>query len=128
VARNKPWLAFSVSFPSKHLDLVGRNQDDVARWFAGVQALAPLGGAYLSRGAQLWRRAALKVAYYAFWQQQGPGQGQGGRMDTQFFVDELLQAARDDILTRGKELPDEPILVDRLDMQIAAAGEDRQKK
>jgi len=130
---NKPWRAFSICFPDKQLDLILRmpkgkeaagaddaaldaaeaEADDVTlRWFSGVQALAPLAPTYLSRAGLLWRRASLKLLYYASWQQVAP----------EALLDELLEQARSDVNEAGRGEPEQPALARRIDAQIRAAA------
>jgi hypothetical protein len=115
--KSKPWMAWSVSFPDKVLDLVSLSEEGAARWFAGVQALAPLSTGYLSRAGLLWRRAAMKVRYYSLWQ----------NISAQLFLDDLLAAARHDVADGVARLPASPV-VHLLDTQIAAMPEEKNRK
>lgn len=117
-AKSMPWVAFSVHFPDKVLDLVctGPNAEkDVARWFSGVQALAPLSTAYLSGAGLIWRRAQLKIRYYAMWQNITPA----------LFLEDLVAAARQDV-PHGR-MPETPVVY-LLDKQIANTPEEGQAK
>ena len=59
-----PWLAFTVEFPDRTLDLVGNREDEVQQWFLGVQALAPLSVHHLTMGGVLWQRLIMKLNFY----------------------------------------------------------------
>ena len=59
-----PWLAFSIEFPDRTLDLVGGREDEVQQWFLGVQALAPLSVHHLTMGGVLWQRLIMKLNFY----------------------------------------------------------------
>ena len=59
-----PWLAFSIEFPDRTLDLVGGREDEVQQWFLGVQALAPLSVHHLTIGGVLWQRLIMKLNHY----------------------------------------------------------------
>jgi hypothetical protein len=71
-AKSMPWMAFSIYFPEKTLDLVCRSEKDINTWFQGVQALSPLSTGYLSRGGVIWRRTQMKIKWYAMWQNIAP--------------------------------------------------------
>ena len=59
-----PWLAFTIEFPDRTLDLVGGREDEVQQWFLGVQALAPLSVHHLTIGGVLWQRLIMKLNFY----------------------------------------------------------------
>lgn len=67
-AKNRPWLAWSVTLTDKTMDLVCAREQDVQTWVLGLQSLAPLSTSYMSRAAFRWRRVVMKVRYYAMWQ------------------------------------------------------------
>lgn len=66
-AKSMPWMAWSVYFPGKTLDLVCRSEREVHAWFQGIQALAPLSTSYLSKASVIWRRVQMKIRYYSMW-------------------------------------------------------------
>ena len=59
-----PWLAFTIEFPDRTLDLVGAREDEVQQWFLGVQSLAPLSVHHLTMGGVLWQRLIMKLNFY----------------------------------------------------------------
>ena len=58
------WLAFTIEFPDRTLDLVAVAEDEVTRWFMGVQALAPMSVHHLTLGGVLWQRLIMKLNHY----------------------------------------------------------------
>jgi len=63
-ASGYPWLAFSLEFPDRTLDVVCKDEEEVTIWFLGIQSLAPLNRLYLTRGALLWERLIMKLNFY----------------------------------------------------------------
>ena len=58
------WLAFTIEFPDRTLDLVAGGEDEVTRWFMGVQSLAPMSVHHLTLGGVLWQRLIMKLNFY----------------------------------------------------------------